>query len=294
MARKEQRVPENTSGNFYVDATCIDCGTCYWVAPDSFRRHGDHSAVYEQPADGAATAAAYRALLSCPVFAIGAGEKGPAFHQAMRDLPREIAGGVYHCGFHSEKSFGATSYFVRRGGGNLLIDGPRYTRNLVAAFARHGGIDLHLLTHKDDIADTDRYQQHFGGRRLLHRDDVTPATAGYEMLMEGEEPVALADDLLMIPVPGHTRGSVCFLYQEKFLFTGDHLAFSRGRGHLAAFREACWYDFAVQTTSMKKLLDFSFEYILPGHGAPYQAGPDTMREALETCIRWMEAEVSTP
>ena len=31
----------------------------------------------------------------------------------------------------------------------------------------------------------------------------------------------------MIPVPGRTKGSVCYLYQEKYLFTGDHLAFQK-------------------------------------------------------------------
>lgn len=30
--------------------------------------------------------------------------------------------GVYHCGYHSEKSFAATSYFITRPEGNILVD----------------------------------------------------------------------------------------------------------------------------------------------------------------------------
>ncbi len=29
---------------------------------------------------------------------------------------------MYHCGYHSEASFGATSYFIVRPGGNILVD----------------------------------------------------------------------------------------------------------------------------------------------------------------------------
>ena len=56
----------------------------------------------------------------------------------------------------------------------------------------------------------------------------------------------------MIPVPGHTRGSVCFLWRDRFLFTGDHLAWSGRRGSLTAFRSACWYDWGEQTRSMER------------------------------------------
>ncbi|WP_254721708.1 ferredoxin [Kovacikia minuta] len=49
MAHLNQRRPENVSGDFYVDRTCIDCDTCRWMAPEVFRSEGDQSAVYHQP-----------------------------------------------------------------------------------------------------------------------------------------------------------------------------------------------------------------------------------------------------
>ncbi len=32
---------------------------------------------------------------------------------------------VYHCGYHSEKSFAACSYLITRPGGNVMVDTPR-------------------------------------------------------------------------------------------------------------------------------------------------------------------------
>ena len=49
MAKKELKYRENAKGNFFVDSSCIDCGTCYWIAPETFRREKDHSIVFEQP-----------------------------------------------------------------------------------------------------------------------------------------------------------------------------------------------------------------------------------------------------
>ena len=44
-------------------------------------------------------------------------------------------------------------------------------------------------------------------------------------------PVRLADDLLAVPVPGHTRGSTALLASETYLFTGDHLWWDEEHQH---------------------------------------------------------------
>jgi hypothetical protein len=33
MANPKKRVPENVSGDFFVDTTCIDCDTCRQIGP---------------------------------------------------------------------------------------------------------------------------------------------------------------------------------------------------------------------------------------------------------------------
>jgi glyoxylase-like metal-dependent hydrolase (beta-lactamase superfamily II) len=135
-----------------------------------------------------------------------------------------------------------------------------------------------------------KFAERFGCERVLHRDDVRTATAAVELKPGGHDPVRLDTDLVMIPTPGHTRGHAVFLYADTYLFTGDHLAWSEARGHLYAFRSACWYSWTEQIRSMQRLLDYSFEWVLPGHGRPIRLTRQEMRESLERCIAWMQTK----
>jgi glyoxylase-like metal-dependent hydrolase (beta-lactamase superfamily II) len=121
----------------------------------------------------------------------------------------------------------------------------------------------------------------------MHVDDGA-ARLGIERVLRGNESIGLDQDLLAIPVPGHTRGHVVLLYRQKFLFTGDHLAWSPQRETLTAFRNACWYSWEEQTRSMEKLREHDFEWVLPGHGRIHHDSPENMRAHLERCIEWMK------
>ena len=103
------------------------------------------------------------------------------------------------------------------------------------------------------------------------------------------EPYPLADDFLVIPVPGHTQGHTVLLYNQTFLFTGDHLAYSVRLGHLTGFRDYCWYSWPQQVRSMEQLADYSFEWILPGHGRRFHAERSEMKHHLQHCIDWMKS-----
>ena len=120
----------------------------------------------------------------------------------------------------------------------------------------------------------------------MHGDDATPSL-GIERVLEGQAEARLDRDLVAIPLPGHTRGSMALLYEDRFLFTGDHL-WGDGDGALGASRGVCWYSWSEQTKSMERLLDYSFEWVLPGHGEPVRAeSPKQMREKLEALIARM-------
>ncbi|HEX6718849.1 MAG TPA: MBL fold metallo-hydrolase, partial [Pyrinomonadaceae bacterium] len=113
------------------------------------------------------------------------------------------------------------------------------------------------------------------------------ARLGAELIIRGEEPFQLDDDLLVIPTPGHTRGHVVYLYRNKFLFTGDHLAWSPARQTLTAFRSVAWYSWPEQTRSMEKLLKYEFEWVLPGHGDIHHDDTATTHHHLQRCVSWM-------
>lgn len=289
MADVALRLSSNVDGDFFVDSTCIDCDACRIFAPTVFSDEGDQSFVHHQPDSEEELLAAQRALISCPTASIGSTRKHD-MTAALASLPELVAENVYRCGYTSESSFGAISYLVRRDEGNVLVDSPRFTAPLAKNIVVSGGAARMLLTHQDDVADHEKFHERFGCERVLHKDDVRVRTASVEIKPSGLDPIELDRDWLMIPTPGHTKGHAVFLYRETFLFTGDHLAWSPARGHLYAFRSACWYSWTEQIRSMERLLDHRFEWVLPGHGRPVHLPFREMHASLETCIEWMKTK----
>jgi glyoxylase-like metal-dependent hydrolase (beta-lactamase superfamily II)/ferredoxin len=286
MARSADRLEHNASGDFFVDSSCIDCDTCRWMAPATFVEREGQASVRSQPRDGAETRRALMALVSCPTGSIGTMEKHDV-GEALAALPDPIADGVYHCGFHSESSFGAASYLVVRERGNILVDSPRFTRPLVRRLEELGGVATMFLTHRDDVADHRKFRDHFRCERILHERDMGASTRDVEHPLSGDEVQALDEETLLVPTPGHTRGSTCLLYREKFLFTGDHLAWSETRGHIYAFRSACWFDWMTLVRSAERLSTLSFEWILPGHGWRCPFPREQMKVEMERALVWM-------
>ena len=286
MAQLALRIDANTEGDFYVDSTCIDCDACRQIAPAVFHDIGDQSAVFHQPGTDEELLAAQKTLIACPTASIGSAVKHD-MKRALASYPELIEDDVYRCGFTSESSFGAFSYLIKRDDDNVLIDSPRFAGPLVKNIDAMGGVRRMLLTHQDDVADHEKFAQRFGCKRVLHRDDVRSRTAMIERQPSGREPIEIEPDLLMIPTPGHTRGHAVFLYKNRFLFTGDHLAWNEGTSHLYAFRSACWYSWPEQTESMARLLDYRFEWVLPGHGRPIRLPAGSMHAELERCVAWM-------
>ena len=281
---------ENTPGPFYVDSTCIDCGVCRVIDPGHFRRgRSGLSIVHRQPQTEAERTRALMALVACPTSSIGTDPRHGAAPgvAAFPELLDEQAQ-VYFCGFTAESSFGATSYLVRRAEGNVLVDSPRAAGPLLRRLEELGGVRWMFLTHRDDVADHRRFRERFGCERILHSRDVTSGTRDVERKLEGDEPQRLADDLVAVPAPGHTAGSVVLLYRERFLFTGDHLMGSEDGSRLVAGRDVCWYSWPEQIRSMRRLLDHRFEWVLPGHGGRYRAAsPTAMRKEVERLLQAM-------
>jgi glyoxylase-like metal-dependent hydrolase (beta-lactamase superfamily II)/ferredoxin len=290
MADLKKRLPNNVDGDFFVDSTCINCDACRQLAPAVFADDGDYSYVFHQPKDASAQRQALHALLACPTHSIGTVGKSQA-REAMEDFPLPVEDGIYYVGFNSEKSFGGTSYLIRHPEGNWLIDSPRFTPFLVKKFKNWGGIRYIFLTHRDDVADAGKYAEAFGSEIIIHeRDKRARLEAG--RLLQGDEPVRFSDDFLIIPTPGHTQGHCVLLYKNKFLFSGDHLWWSRRTGRLGASKGVCWYSWRAQTESMERLLNYSFEWVLPGHGRRAHYSRAKMSEELSSLVKNMKAEAT--
>ncbi len=264
MAELKRRLPCNTEGEFFVDESCIDCSVCREIAPGIFGDGEETACVVKQPESEEELRDAFLALVSCPVSAIGTVSlKVP--ENVYNQLPIHIEDGVYLCGMASRKSYGALSYFIEHPEGNWLVDSPRYHPRLVDRIRSLGGVRFIFLTHEDDVADADRFAEEFSAKRIIHLEDsgVLPSA---EIKITGYDPVPFGEDFLIIPTPGHTRGHMVLLYRNRYLFTGDHLAWSRRRNGIVAFRDYCWHSWEELKRSMVRLLDYEFEWIMPGHG----------------------------
>jgi glyoxylase-like metal-dependent hydrolase (beta-lactamase superfamily II)/ferredoxin len=283
MANPSKRLDSNIAGNFYVDGTCINCDTCRQLAPKTFEEIGEFSAVSCQPESDDHIHRAYQALLACPVGSIGTEQSESSRMQAaMASFPLHLEDGVSYCGFNSDKSFGANSFFISHPDGNWLVDSPRYLKHLVEAFERRGGIACIFLTHEDDVADAGKYAAHFGAKRIIHRADAG-AMPDAEWVIDGADDAELSAGFLAVPVPGHTAGSMALLYREKFLFTGDHLWWNPQSKSLGAPTRLVWRK-RVLVDSIQKLLDYRFEWVLAGHGDRVRLSAEEMREQVRMLV----------
>ena len=286
MAQSSLRLAENVPGGFFVDSTCIDCDTCRQLAPATFGETGEYSFVQLQPRNAEEERAAYRALAACPTASIGGEDKRMAA-AAAHEFPLPVTANVFYNGYASPKSFGGSSYFVRHADGNWMIDSPRFVEHLARRFEEIGGLRYIFLTHRDDVADADKYAARFGAERIIHRLELS-AQPDAERVLEGFEPVELAPEFLAIPTPGHTRGH-CALLHREFLFSGDHLWWSRRRGRLTASRDVCWWSWPEQVRSVERLGAYDFEWVLPGHGERARFAIGEMRREMEKVIRAVAA-----
>lgn len=168
----------------------VACCSCFYLGPWIIRC----TVLSTQPAS------------TCS-FSIHARSRGKGELATARDsLPLLVPGcaAVYHTGFHAENSYGATPYLILRssqgegptgssaagagqgatgggtgpcgslsGGGNILVDVPRWNPALAKRLEALGGVRWIFLTHEDDVGDHAAWAAHFGATRIIHRRAVS-------------------------------------------------------------------------------------------------------------------------
>jgi len=289
MANLQQAVPENVGGEFFVDRTCIDCGTCRQIAPGTFAEADDYSYVHQQPGSQQATHLALQALVCCPTGSIGTVSANRA-KLVMADFPLRIAENVFYNGFTSPKSYGASSYFIQHPEGNWLVDSPKFLPHLVRRFEELGGVRYLFLTHSDDVGEAERYAKHFGATRIIHEQEAWSQPEA-ELIVEGFEPVHISPEFTVIPTPGHTQGSCCLLYKNWALFSGDHLWWEPEAQRLAMPTHYYWNQ-QKQVDSSQNLQQYRFEWVLPGHGNRVKLTEEKMKTAMDAMIQHHQAAIS--
>ncbi len=279
-SKAPQPTHTGTHGSWTVADRCINCMASRSVAPELLVEEGGKSAFVKQPATEREVLSAWKAAQLCPVGAVvppkGTAQPDPLF-------PEEVAGGFFRMGYNTKGSYGAHSYFGRAGQIGFLVDGPGWSMRLVEWMEERGGLDHILLTHRDDIGDTKRYAEHFAADVWIHEADKDAAPFANRIISDHD--LASPDpEIRIIPVPGHTRGSVMYLVGQDTLFTGDSLAWDAHTAKLRGYRRYCWYDWQRQIESIAKLRGVGFCRIFAGHGGSIDLTASEMDRRIEDLL----------
>jgi len=175
--------------------------------------------------------------------------------------------------------FGENTYIIKKGLDVFVIDPGKGTFERIK---KHGGKNFWILlthSHVDHIFEL----SYFAKANLFFNESVdfvnNPRSNlslyypmkpleldSFNILNEKNLP----DGFEVIKTPGHTPGSVCFLYMKKCLFTGDTLfSDSIGRTDLPGGSEEKLLE---SLKLLKGLLEKNPELeVFPGHGSPAKA-----------------------
>lgn len=285
MAKYSDKNPNSIAGNFFVDNRCIGCASCESFDADTFTLTDGKAYVKQQPTNETFTHAAI-ALLSCPVDAIGVQEHKDRVREVKKTLPLKLHDDVYFCSFNAEASYGANSYLIVRESGNILVDCPKFTKPLLREIEKLGGLAYVYLTHKDDIGEYAKFREYFNAQVIFHEGDFNKRIVTADIVLRGEEDFVLDDDAKIIPVPGHTKGHTVLLYKNRYLFSGDHLAYKKSGDYLYMFENYCWYDWNKQLDSLDKLLKYDFACVYAGHGASYEGSVALVKEKITNFLNY--------
>jgi glyoxylase-like metal-dependent hydrolase (beta-lactamase superfamily II) len=277
------RHPRNAPGDWYVDTRCIDCSAARTVAPGLIVEGGNQSVFARQPKTAEEITMAWRARLLCPTASVRTEQHAEVPHGVF---PEEMTQDVYRLGYNARSAHGAHAFAIVRSSGNAMVDAPRWTGAVVAQFEAWGGLADILLTHRDDVGDAERYAAHFGARVWIHEADRDAARFA-DRIIAGREVAEIGAGLIAIPVPGHTAGSVAYLYGQRCLFSGDSLAWSFERNDLEAFKDYCWYSWPEQIKSLRRLADYRFEWVFAGHGGSHYLPAGEMNARLKALLERM-------
>ncbi|MFJ7907756.1 4Fe-4S domain-containing protein [Kitasatospora sp. NPDC096204] len=262
-------------GGWQVDERCVNCDVARQMAPGLIEEADGRSVVVRQPRNAAEELLLLRAAHACPTRSVRppSGRLDPAGDP----YPLPLDAWVHLCGHNARKTAGATSYLLRRpDGGAVMVDTPRWSAALAERLAALGAVTDVLLTHRDHAAHGRQWADRFGARLWIHAGD-REAAPDADRVLTGLDPVTVVPGVTALPFPGHTRGSVLYLADDRYCFSGDSFYWSRATADLAVADSVTWYSIEELARSLARAVGrLRFEWLLPGHGERCRLDADEM------------------
>ena len=279
--------------SWHVDQRCTNCDVARQLAPGLIAEVDGRSSVVRQPRTEAEEVALEAAAFACHTRSIRHGTHAP---EPTRDpFPLRLTEHVLLCGHNSPHTAGANSYLLRRPTGNLMmVDTPRWSSALAERFSALGPVTDVLLTHRDHAAHGRAYADRFGARLWIHEGDLAAAPDA-DRILRGTGPTEIADGVTAHPLPGHTEGSVLYLADDTYCFSGDSFYWSRDADDIVVAESVTWYSISELAASLARTAaQLRFAWLLPGHGDRRQLPPEEFTRRLQDLAKHTEQLLPRP
>jgi glyoxylase-like metal-dependent hydrolase (beta-lactamase superfamily II) len=177
----------------------------------------------------------------------------------------------------------ARSFVLKRGEGNLIIyhsPGLNAARAEILALGEPSRL---LLNHWHEALCK---APDFAVPIFVHEDDRAKVKLPVAGVLSKREKIA--DDLEVIPIPGHTAGATAFLWdngEQRMLFPGDSVWVSAGEWSAVVLSES---NREAYIASLRRILELDFNFLMPwggGEGQPY--GYSVTRDEAQSKLQRM-------
>ncbi|MBB5934146.1 4Fe-4S domain-containing protein [Streptomyces zagrosensis] len=277
--------PATTATNWHVDNRCTNCDVARQLAPGLIGEVSGRSEVLRQPSSEAEERQLHAAAFSCHTRSIR--RPSHRLDPVLDPFPMPLDDTVSLCGHNSPHTAAANSYLVRRPSGTaVMVDTPRWSELLAARYEEFAPITDVLLTHRDHAAHGRRYADRFGARLWIHEGDLDAAPDA-DRVLRGTASIEVSDGVLAYPLAGHTEGSVVYVIDERYCFSGDSFYWSRATDDIEVAESITWYSIEELALSLSRTAGrLHFEWLLPGHGdRKHLPAPQMARRMRELTVR---------
>jgi glyoxylase-like metal-dependent hydrolase (beta-lactamase superfamily II) len=126
-------------------------------------------------------------------------------------------------------------------------------------------IDYLIVTHAhpDHISGVSILKRKTAAQTILHSAEVTDIPID-KRVNDGDVIALGGIDLEVVHTPGHNPGHIClYIRDRKILFSGDHVL-----AKTTTALQPPWGDMTQYIESLRKLLKYDIDLMLPAHGPP--------------------------
>eukprot|EP00903_Cladosiphon_okamuranus_P017709 g16306.t1 len=294
LLKYKMRKRRNSSGDFFVDESCLDCDICCWMDPRTYKRAGLGAVVTSQPKSKEERMKAFQAMLMCPAGSIRVMRPDRQVIEALDSFPLAV----------DDKRLPGVEgeYHDRR---------PQYMTKTADKVAALGDVKYMIVTARENADGHEAWKKRFPDMiRILHRHDLARKTRIMEERLDGAGPWYLVEDgyespeagyvtgdtarfdfvevpdeecapydptVKIVGLPGQTRGSIGVIVErgkrggkgvkERLGFSGGTVGLSSSKGELDTYTRTIETNKKTLAYSVRSLAKERITWLMPGRGA---------------------------